>query len=339
MGLLNLFKGPTAAPAVTPPQQQLTLETLTPQHWGELYQLPHIQSLKEQYYPGQDRWDHPVIDHAVLQAAYDKYERMKTENAAQVGMKAAMDHFKLAGLDLWDPGTGAVTSGVGGTRGANLGTSTGAGVAAAPKRQFTMQDLLAAKQQLAAQAPPPVRRPLPTVAPRIAPVKLGGDKTAYTLAEAGLVGGLLGGGLGTAVAPEGERLTRGLGGALGGSLGAIGGSYGGVAAGVTPLYTALAGMGAGAYGGQGLAGLMGQKEATARYGLDKVAFLPMLAGVAARAAPMLSRALPALGNMARSAMPALKSFGKDMAVQGGLQMGMNAFQPKPPQVPSQQPAA
>lgn len=171
MGLLsNIFKPKYVQPAKSP--DELTLETLTPDHWNTIYQLPHIQELKNKYYPHEDRFDHPDIDNAVIQAAYDMYER-------KIPMvKNSAEHF-------------------------------------------------------------------------------------------------------------------------------------------------------------------GCTQALRTYGI-KVAFLPALAMGAARLAPLAARAAPMLGRlggMARSAMPAIGSMGKDLAVQGGLQMGMSAMAPKPPKpptVPSQQ---
>lgn len=66
------------------------------------------------------------------------------------GRDAALAVFNLgkdaADVDLWDPGTGAVHTGIGGTRGANLGTHvspTPTPAAAAPvkKPAFTLADL------------------------------------------------------------------------------------------------------------------------------------------------------------------------------------------------------
>lgn len=54
---------------------------------------------------------------------------------------------KRAALDAWNPSTGAVMSGSGGTRGANLGTHVGGSVAQAAKKTFTLDHLKGAYQK------------------------------------------------------------------------------------------------------------------------------------------------------------------------------------------------
>lgn len=102
------------------------------------------------------------------------------KKAKKDGEKKAFEVFfgKSAGFDLWNPATGAVTGAEGGTRGSNLGMATGAGVPVGPKRQFTMADLMQAKQQMSqAGVPAGGLRAARPLAPRL-PMKLGGVDAA-----------------------------------------------------------------------------------------------------------------------------------------------------------------
>jgi hypothetical protein len=56
----------------------------------------------------------------------------------------ALSLFKKADVDLWNPSTGAVHSGIGGTRGSNLGTNVSGVASHAPKTKFTLDHLKSA---------------------------------------------------------------------------------------------------------------------------------------------------------------------------------------------------
>jgi hypothetical protein len=118
-------------------------------------------------------------------------KKNEAKKAKSDGEKKAFEMFfgKSAALDLWDPQSGAVMNGLGGTRGSNMGTAIAPAAAPAAPRKFTMEDLLMAKQRLAASGVPaggmraPVRpMPAPAAAPRLPmprmPVKLGGAEDA-----------------------------------------------------------------------------------------------------------------------------------------------------------------
>jgi len=62
-------------------------------------------------------------------------------NAAKKGWGAVKGLAKRADVDLWNPSTGAVHSGVGGTRASNLGVSVGSAAKSAKKPAFTMAHL------------------------------------------------------------------------------------------------------------------------------------------------------------------------------------------------------
>jgi hypothetical protein len=118
-------------------------------------------------------------------------KKNEAKKAKSEGEKKAFEMFfgKSAALDLWNPESGAVMNGMGGSRGSNMGTTVAPAAAPAAPRRFTMEDLLMAKQRLASSGVPaggmraPSRpMPVPAAAPRMPmrpmPVKLGGAEDA-----------------------------------------------------------------------------------------------------------------------------------------------------------------
>jgi hypothetical protein len=68
--LLTTGKSP---PIPGQPQADDYLSKMTPQEWSSLYEDPEVLRLKKQHFPTEERWDHPNIDAAILQAAERRF--------------------------------------------------------------------------------------------------------------------------------------------------------------------------------------------------------------------------------------------------------------------------